>query len=139
MRAVIDTNILLSSLIRPRGVPGAILRALRDGRVVPVLSPAILEEIASVLSRPWLQDKYGLDEAAVETFLRFLVIRGELVEPTVEIRRCRDPRDDMFLEAAVASSADRLVSGDKDLLKIDSIEGVAIVTARQFAEEVESR
>jgi len=138
MRAVIDTNILLSGLIRPRGVPGAILRALRDGRVVPVLSPAILEEIASVLSRPGLQEKYGVDEAAVETSLRFLVTRGELVEPTVEIRRCRDPRDDMFLEAAVASSADRLVSGDKDLLEIASIEGVAIVAARQIAEEVES-
>ena len=137
MRAVIDTNILVSGLIRPRGVPGAVLRALRDGRVVPVLSPTILEEIASVLSRPWLQEKYGVDEAAVETFLRFLVARGELVEPTIEIRRCRDPHDDMFLEAAVAGSADRLVTGDNDLLEIGSFEGVAIVAARPFAEDVE--
>jgi len=138
MRAVIDTNILVSGLIRPRGVPGVILRAVRDGRVVPVLSPAILEEIASVLSRPWLQEKYGVDQAAVETFLRFLVTRGEIVEPTVEIRRCRDPGDDMFLEAAVEGSADRLVTGDNDLLEIGSVEGVAIVGARRFAEEVEA-
>jgi putative PIN family toxin of toxin-antitoxin system len=136
MRVVVDTNVLLSGLIRPRGAPGAIVRALREGRIVPVLSRPMLEEIAAVLSRPWLRQKYGLDQAAVETVLRFLVTRGELVEPRVEIRRCRDPRDDMFLEAAVSASAERLVTGDKDLLEMGSVEGVTIVTARQMADEV---
>lgn len=136
MRVVVDTNVLLSGLIRPRGAPGTIVRALREGRIVPVLSRPMLEEIGAVLSRPWLQQKYGLDEAAVETVLRFLVTRGELVEPRIEIRRCLDPRDDMFLEAAVSASADRLVTGDKDLLEMESVEGVTIVTARQMADEV---
>jgi putative PIN family toxin of toxin-antitoxin system len=136
MRVVIDTNVLLSGLIRPRGAPGAVVRALRDGRIVPVLSRPMLEEVEAVLSRPWLQARYGLDPAAVETVLRFLVVRGELVEPTVTVRRCRDPRDDMFLEAAVSASADRLVTGDKDLLALRSVEGVAIITARQLADEV---
>jgi putative PIN family toxin of toxin-antitoxin system len=137
MRAVIDTNILVSGLIRPRGAPGAILQALRDGRVVPLLSPAILEEIAAALSRPWLQEKYGVDEPAVETFLRFLVARGEIVEPRIEVRSCRDPHDDMFLEAAIAGSADRLVTGDDDLLEMGSYQGVAIVSARQLTGELE--
>lgn len=136
MRVVIDTNVLLSGLIRPRGAPGAIVGALRDGRIVPVLSRPMLEEIAAVLARPWLLNKYGLDAAAVETVLRFLVTRGELVEPRIEIRLCRDPRDDMFLEAAVAASADRLVTGDKDLLAMGAVEGVPIVTARQMADEL---
>ncbi len=136
MRVVIDTNVLLSGLIRPLGAPGAVVRAVRDGRIVPILTRAMLEEIGAVLSRPWLQTKYGLDPDAVETILRFLVTRGELVEPGIEIRRCRDPRDDMFLEAAVSASADRLVTGDKDLLDIGSVEGVAIVSARQMADEV---
>jgi len=137
MRAVIDTNVLLSGLIRPRGAPGAIVQALRDGRIVPILSRPMLEEIGAVLSRPWLQGKYGLGPGDVETVLRFLATRGELVEPRVEIRRCRDPHDDMFLEAAVSGAADRLVTGDKDLLDMGSIEGVAIVTARRMADEVE--
>jgi putative PIN family toxin of toxin-antitoxin system len=136
MRVVVDTNVLLSGLIRPRGAPGTIVRALREGRIVPVLSRPMLEEIGAVLSRPWLQEKYGLDEAAVETVLRFLVTRGELVEPRIELRRRRDPRDDMFLEAAVSASAERLVTGDKDLLEMESIEGVTIVTARQMADEL---
>jgi putative PIN family toxin of toxin-antitoxin system len=96
----------------------------------------MLEEIGAVLSRPWLQARYGLGPADVETVLRFLATRGELVEPSVEIHGCRDPHDDMFLEAAVSARADRLVTGDKDLLDMESIEGVAIVTARQMADEV---
>jgi putative PIN family toxin of toxin-antitoxin system len=136
MRVVVDTNVLLSGLIRPRGAPGTVVRALREGRIVPVLSRPMLEEVGAVLSRPWLQEKYGLDEAAVETVLRFLVTRGELVEPRIELRRRRDPRDDMFLEAAASASAERLVTGDKDLLEMESIEGVTIVTARQMADEL---
>jgi uncharacterized protein len=136
MRAVIDTNILLSGLIRPRGAPGAIVQALRDGRIVPILSRPMLEEIGEVLSRPWLQSKYGLGPEDVATVLRFLTTQGEIVEPRIEIRRCRDPRDDLFLEAAVSAAADRLVTGDKDLLDMRTVEGVAIVTARRMVDEV---
>jgi putative PIN family toxin of toxin-antitoxin system len=136
MRVVIDTNALVSGLIRPGGAPGAIARALREGRLVPVLSRPMLEEIAAVLARPWLLDEYGLDAADVETILRFLVTRGEFVEPRIEIRRCRDPRDDVFLEAAVSASADRLVTGDKDLLDMGAVGGVPIVTARQMTDEL---
>lgn len=137
MRAVIDTNVLVSGLIRPRGAPGAVLRALRDRRFVAVVSPAILEEIIDVLSRPWLRDKYAIDDQGVEAFLRLLVLRAELVEPHSEIRRCRDPDDDKFLETAVDGRADRLVSGDAGLLALGSIEGVAIVDPAGFLEELD--
>jgi len=137
MRAVIDTNVIVSGLIRPRGAPGAVLRALRDRRLVAVVSPAILEEIVGVLSRPWLHSKYGVDETDVETFLRLLVLRAELIEPSSEVRRCRDPNDDKFLEAAVDGHAARIVSGDADLLALDSIEGIAIVDPASFLEELE--
>lgn len=137
MRAVIDTNVLVSGLIRPRGAPGAVLRALRDRRFVAVVSPAILEEIIDVLSRPWLRDKYAIDDQGVEAFLRLLVSRAELVEPHSEFRRCRDPDDDKFLETAVDGRADRLVSGDADLLALGSIEGVAIVNPAGFLRELD--
>lgn len=137
MRAVIDTNVLISGLIRPRGAPGAVLRALRDRRFVAVVSPAILDEIIDVLSRPWLRDKYAIDDQGVEAFLRLLMLRSELVEPHSKVRRCRDPDDDKFLETAVDGRADRLVSGDADLLALGSIEGVAIVDPASFRDELE--
>ncbi len=137
MRAVVDTNVLVSGLIRPRGTIGLVIRGLRDRRFVSIASRPMLEEIVDVLARPRLRDKYGLGDRDVETFLRFLVLRSGLVAPTVKIERCRDPRDDIFLEAAVAGRADRLVTGDADLRALGSHEGIPIVSATRFADELD--
>ena len=137
MRAVIDTNVIVSGVIRPLGAPGEILRAIRDRRLVPLLSPPIFEEIVDVLSRPWLSAEYDVDDATVTAFLRLLLVRAELIEPQSEIHRCRDPRDDKFLAAAVDGRADRIVSGDADLLVLGSIEGIAIVDPATFVDELE--
>lgn len=137
LRAVLDTNVLVSGLIRPRGAVGRVIRGLRDGRFVAVVSPPILDEVVDVLSRPFLLEKYGLNEEAVATFLRLLVLRSELVRPEIEIRRCRDPADDMFLEAAATAAADRLVTGHEDLLEIGRYDETRIVTPGAFAAEIE--
>jgi len=50
---------------------------------------------------------------------------------------CRDPRDDKFLEAAVAGSEDRLVTGDGDLLALTTIEQPRIVSPAAFVAEIE--
>ena len=63
MRAVIDTNVIVSGVIRARVAPGDVLRALRDRRFVIVVILPILEELAAVLARPWLQEKYGFGDA----------------------------------------------------------------------------
>jgi predicted nucleic acid-binding protein len=52
MRAVIDTGVFVSALIRPQGVTGEILRALRNGDFTPVYSTDMLVEIIGVLGRP---------------------------------------------------------------------------------------
>lgn len=147
MRAVVDTNVLVSGLIRPRGAIGLVIRGLRDRRFVSIVSRPILEEVVDVLGRPWLRETYDLDDAAVETFLRFLVLRSELVVPTERIERCRDPYDDRFLEAAVAGHADYVVTSDQDLLALtshewgapdsDAPDRVRIVTPAAFVGELD--
>ena len=137
MRAVIDTNVIVSGLIRPRGAPGNVLRALRDRRFLALVSPLILEEIVAILTRPWLQERYDVEDDDVRDFLRLLALRSELVEPTTTIRRCRDPHDDMFLELAVDGGAGRVVTGDADLLALGSIEAATIVTPAVFVVELD--
>jgi len=137
IRAVIDTNVIVSGLIRPRGAPGNILRALRDRRFLALVSTPILEELVAILTRPWLQGRYGIEDDDVRDFLRLLASRTELVEPTTRIRQCRDPHDDMFLKAAVEGQAARLVSGDADLLAIGSIGDARIVTPAGFVRELD--
>lgn len=136
LRAVIDTNVLISGLIRPRGAVGRVLRGLRDGRLVAIASRPILEELVDVTSRPSIAGKHEISADDLETFLRLLVFRADIVRPEVAIRRCRDPADDMFLEAAVTGAADRLVTGDADLLEMGRIEGTRIVTPAVFADEI---
>lgn len=102
---------------------------------MPVVSRPILEEVESVLARPWLRTKYEVDDRVVEALLRLLALRAQLVTPTDVIRRCRAPHDDRFLEAAVAGAADRIVSGDADLLALAAHDGIVIVTPAAFVAE----
>lgn len=137
MRAVIDTNVIVSGLILPRGAPGEILRALRDRRYLAIVSRPILEEIAAILARDWLQERYGIQDDDIRDFLRLLALRSEFVEPAAEIRLCRDPHDDKFLEAAAEGHADRIVTGDADLLALSAVGATSIVTPTAFVAELD--
>lgn len=132
MRAVIDTNIFIRALINPRGIVWSLLERWRAGQFTLVYSAAILDEIITVLRRPRMGARYNIDEDAIEGLRRRIVGDGAVVVPSRMIRACRDPRDDMFLEAAVAGQADVIISGDQDLLVLDPFEGIRIVGAAAF-------
>lgn len=89
-----------------------------------------------MLARPWLQEKYGIRDRDVEAFVKIILLRGEEVTPTREIRRCRDPKDDKFLELALAGRAEYLVSGDADLQALDPFEGLRILNPAAFLEKL---
>ena len=132
IRAVIDTNVLVSAIIKPDGPAGPILKALGKGNFKLVFSPAVLDELVRVLAYPRLRKKYRINRADLETVIAILVLRGEMTIPSRSIRICRDPGDDIFIEAAVSGKADYLVSGDSDLLALNKIEEVKIINPRDF-------
>lgn len=132
IRAVIDTTVLISAVIRPHGVMGNVIRKLRDGAYIYVYSLAMIEELVDVITRPKIYRKYGLVAADVTTLLLLLQLRGEIVYPEKEIVMCRDPKDDKFLEAAVAGNADMIVTSDSDLLIIGEVEGIPILPPHNF-------
>ena len=134
IRAVVDTNVLISGLIKPRGRVGPVLDLLRDGAFTYLYSDVLLEELLAKLSLPRLRDKYHLNTDDVDTILSLLLRRGEPVHSRRRIRQCRDPRDDMLLEAAASASADYLVSGDRDLQVLHPFEGIPIVSPARFLE-----
>jgi putative PIN family toxin of toxin-antitoxin system len=132
IRAVIDTNVLVSALIKPDSPAGPILRKLGEGNFQLIFSPAVLDELIRVLAYPKLRKKYKISREDMETVVAILVLRGEMVFPSRSIRVCRDPHDDIFIEAAVSGSADYLVSGDSDLLALNKFEGVKILSPGDF-------
>ena len=133
MRALLDANVLISAVIRPRGTPGLIIGALleRDAFEL-VLSPRIVAEGEAALKlrkiRKYLREP---DEALL--WLADLAALADLADDTGRAKGvCRDPGDDAVLSAAIEGRADVIVTGDADLLALEEHEGIAIVKPRAF-------
>lgn len=132
MRAVVDTNILVRAVIMPHGTVGPVLLHLRQAEYKLLYAQALLEELVDVLNRPRIRDKYQLTDQDIRTVVSLILLRGEAVIPTQRITACRDPKDDKFLEVAVAGEADVIVSGDDDLLVLHPFAGIPIVEPATF-------
>jgi uncharacterized protein len=132
MRVVVDTGVLVSGLIRPQGTIGEVLRALRDGRFVTVYSTAMMVEMIDVLGRSRFRAKYHIQLDDITALINLVRLRGELVIPQRMITACRDPKDDKFLEAALAGQVEILTTGDADLLELHPFEGIAILRPAEF-------
>lgn len=129
MRVVPDTNILVSAIIFG-GSPERIITLAREGRIHLILSPPLLDELRRVL-----HEKFAFRDAALHAAEGLLRQIGEIVEPGHVISTIReDPPDNRVLEAAVAGEAEFIVSGDRRLLRLESFEGIPIVTARRLLE-----
>jgi putative PIN family toxin of toxin-antitoxin system len=106
-----------------------------DGRVVLVISAPLLDELRRVLAYPKLANLVG--EAA--RLADIIAASSVVVEPNRTLAIVKDESDNRVLEAAVAASADYIVSGDTDLLDLGSFDGIPIVMAAQFVTAVLSR
>ena len=130
IRVIVDVNIWISFLIGRR------LQRIFDVLVIPqislIFSKELLDELCAVTQRPKFK-KYFSSSENVEELLNFLSNIGEIVElPEILPEKCRDRKDDYLLELAVISNADFLITGDKDLLVIQTIGECQIVTGSEF-------
>ncbi|HXF73182.1 MAG TPA: putative toxin-antitoxin system toxin component, PIN family [Actinomycetota bacterium] len=132
MRAVLDTDVLVSAFIFPGGAPEAAYRAAIEGRVELVTSPPLLAELGRVLS-----EKFGWEEGRVEEALAQVIRIGTLVRPRRALAVVRaDPADDRVLEAALAGDAGVIVAGDRHLLALRSWRGIDVLDPRAFLERL---
>lgn len=89
-----------------------------------------MAELDEVLRRPKF-DKYLAETLRLEFLGAFLDV-AEVIIVSEEIAVCRDARDDKFLSLAVSGNASHVVSGDRDLLALHALRGIAIVTPQVF-------
>ncbi len=136
--AVVDTNIFIRALIKPQGSVGPVLTRLRDGDYILLYAELLLDELLAKLALPRIRAKYHLSDEDVETVLALILLRGEPITPNRRITACRDPKDNIVLEVAVAGQADFIVTGDNDLLVLHPFEGIPIVGPSEFLEALES-
>lgn len=135
MRVVLDTNVLLSGLMFPDGVPGRIVRAWRAAHFGLVLSEAMLEEIGRVLGYSKIKARLQWEEETISRFLLLLRFKAEIVDISgVKAEVPADPRDAPVLATLIAGKADFLVTGDADLLDLRN--RYAVLTPAEFAKKL---
>lgn len=122
IRAVLDTNIWVSALLNPSGYPAEILNTFRQGGFTAVISEPIIAEIADVLSRPRIKDKYGITEADILELLILIEERCEHVLLSGGVNVCRDPEDNSIIETAMKGQAAYIVTRDDDIKFDKSVE-----------------
>lgn len=97
MRAVIDTNVLVSALLTPGGVASRLVDAIRDNKLQPIISHEVYLEYVQVLNRA----KFGFVKSEVVELLDDLMQLGLFVKPEpLDATRLPDPDDARFIAAA---------------------------------------
>lgn len=132
MKAVIDTNIIVSSF--RGGNHRKVIDLLDEGAFKLCISPSITEEYFRVLQR------FPFTKEELEKIIHYCET-AESVDSIFETPRLdivkNDPSDNKFIECAVALNADYIITGDNDLLVIEHYEQIQIVTPREFVELAE--
>lgn len=130
MRIVVDTNVLVSGLLSPFGPPGIVVAQIVSGSVSLCYDGRILAEYADVLRR----ETFPFSETSITALLDAIQANGELTFAAPTSMRLPDPADEPFLEVAVASMVDYLVTGNVRHFPDSARQGVRIVSPRMFVE-----
>jgi putative PIN family toxin of toxin-antitoxin system len=136
-RAVLDSSVLVSAFITPRGSVVRLLHAPARDRYELCLSQFILTETAeTLLSKPRLRQYAAYADRDVHDFIRWLLrIVGHDAQLGDIAHDFRLREDDPIIATAVAAGAGYLVTGDRaHLLPIGRYEGIRIVSPRAFLE-----
>ena len=130
MKVVLDTNIFISGIFW-RGSSNKVILNWREGRFTLVTSLKVVSEIIKVLK----DFKIKLSDDMIKEWVDLIVRNSIIVEPKEKILAVKDdPKDDIFIETAVAGDVDYIVSQDNHLLKLKEFRGIKIITPEEFNE-----
>lgn len=131
MRVLLDTNVLVSAMLFG-GLPQDLVERAFRGEFELVTSDALLDELEGVL-----RDRFERPSVLARALRDELASAADVRRPADLPRVTRDPADEMVLAAALDGRADRIVTGDKDLLVLGAYGEIAIQTVRRFVDALE--
>ena len=138
----VDTNIWVSAFLTPHGSPARLTFAWQANRFDVVVSVELLAELAQVLGRPRLQNKYCYSPEQVTAYLRSISTLANLVQVTGTLDLCRDPDDNVLIETAILGQATYIVSRDEDITRDARVaqylgeHGIRAMTISRFLSEL---
>jgi uncharacterized protein len=130
MKALVDTNVLLSAALRDRLPERVVLHIATQDEWTWLVTPEILDEYVQVLRRP----KFALPPEVLQRWTDLVQSRTICVGSPPVVEFARDPKDAPFLAAAMVTNAEYLITGDRDLLQAQALVSTRIVTAAEMAQ-----
>ena len=127
LRAVVDTNVLVSAALRPYGLQRTVLLLALTKPARMYVTQEILAEYRSVLARPSLKIARGLQQQ----LMQLVTNRAQVVRPAYSLAVTSDPEDNKFLECADAARADYLITGNQRHFP-RFWKNTKIITSREF-------
>lgn len=135
LKAVLDSNVIVSALLVNRGKPAQIIGHARSGSFQCLLSQEILAEVRRIVHRKHIQKKYDVPEEKIEALLSVMQeISAWVTIQNVENVITNDPPDNLVLACAVEGGADYLVSGNLHFVNLKQYRNVKMVTPSEFLE-----
>ncbi len=132
---VVDTNCFISAnLIKDSISAKAFDKAFSFGQIA--ISSEVLNEYTEVIYRGKL-DKY-LDDSKRQNALKRIEKNAILFFPIEKVIICRDEKDNKFLELALACGAKCIITGDPDLLSLNSFRNISILKPSDFLQNFEN-
>jgi uncharacterized protein len=127
---VLDTNVLVSGLLNPRGTPGRIVELVGTGHLTLMFDDRILIEYRDVLARP----KLRIEPVEAGAILDLIEKNGLLV-PAPPIDVILPDADDLpFLEVAEAARATLVTGNGRDFVPSQGSVSIPVVTPAAFLE-----
>lgn len=135
---MIDTNVIVSSILSCKGAPAELLNAWRELRFLLLSSSAIVADVQAVMQYPHVRNKYHLSDEEIEQTVTLLEHDALLVAGDADVAGSVpvDPKDEMFLACALDGQADVIVSSDHHLSDLGIFRDIPIMTARQFLDRL---
>ncbi len=130
-RVVLDTNVLVSALLFENGSLAWLRRSWQTAAITPVLAESSARELIRVLTYP----KFRLERPAIDRLLGDVLPWCETHSGPIKAcqLQVRDPKDQLFLDLALAAGVPVLVSGDGDLLALkNELQPLLILTPAEF-------
>ncbi len=138
MIVVLDTNVIVSSLLSSKSAPAEIIRRWEAEEFEIVTSLPLLRELRRALTYEQVTRYLKQSQEQTDAFIKRLGVVATLAEPTETIDAVSDdPGDNQVVECAVAGGASFIVTGDTHLLNLGNYQGIAILRPRDFLSVLE--
>lgn len=135
IRAVIDTNVVVSALLF-EGVSGKLIPLWQNNQIKPLVSKQIIGEYITVLAYP----KFALTEGEIHflVYNEILPYVDVVLPETTDAIVYADPSDDKFIHCAISGKAKYIISGDRHLLSLGQYRRIKIITPSELLSVIDS-